>query len=524
MKTDPLPFRACLLADWRDALFVHYAIDPAILQRHVPLELDLFEGHAWVTLVAFTQVDLRPALGGRLTAWTMRPVATHAFLNLRTYVRCPGCRAIYFLAEWIPNRLAQLVGPRLYGLPFRLAHLDYPPERRQVWANDGTLCLHVSPATNPGVSSIEGTRDDFLVERYAAFTCRNGRVRRFDIRHSPWKLAPANVVIESDDLVRQAAPWFAGARYVCSHFSEGVRNVEMSAPRSTTGAEPKSRLAWAAALAPLALSAIALALRHRMPAWAFMWTFAFGLFFGCKLATWMMALPHAGGWRRSLAYLFAWPGMDARAFYTGVPPATRAFADVFAAGLRALVGLLLFFVIAPVVPSGHPLLVGWLGLVGMILLLHFGLFDLLAFAWQATGRRALPIMRAPWRARTLGEFWGTRWNRGFRDLAHTCVFTPLLKPLDVTGATLAVFLVSGLIHDLIISLPARAGFGGPTVYFVLQALGLFVERSSLGRRFLRGGAGRLFTLTCVGAPLPMLFHPFFMTRVMVPFMRAIGCI
>ncbi len=124
-------FSARLLADWRDVLFVHYAIDPALLQPHMPFDLDLFDGKAWVTLVAFTQVGLRPALGGRLTAWTMRPVATHGFLNLRTYVNVQGRRAIYFIAEWIPNRLAYLVGPRLYGLPFHLGRLDYSADQRR---------------------------------------------------------------------------------------------------------------------------------------------------------------------------------------------------------------------------------------------------------------------------------------------------------------------------------------------------------------------------------------------------------
>src|SRR5258705_1653154 len=102
-------------ADWRDALFVHYAIEPGVLQRHVPFELELFEGRAWVSLVAFTQRRLRPAVGGRWTSWAMAPVATHPFLNLRTYVRGDdGVTGICFLAEWIPNRLSRMVGPLMY--------------------------------------------------------------------------------------------------------------------------------------------------------------------------------------------------------------------------------------------------------------------------------------------------------------------------------------------------------------------------------------------------------------------------
>src|SRR5689334_20537515 len=125
-------FRPMFRADWRDVLFVHFSIDPAILQPHVPFELHLSDGRAWVSLVAFTQARFRPALGGRLAEWLMRPVATHGFLNLRTYVRGGGGDggggAIYFISEWIPNRLTHWVGPRLYGLPLRLARLAYGEE------------------------------------------------------------------------------------------------------------------------------------------------------------------------------------------------------------------------------------------------------------------------------------------------------------------------------------------------------------------------------------------------------------
>src|SRR4051794_27138473 len=96
--------RPLFLADWTDALFIHFAVEPSALQPHVPFPLDLFHGKAYVSLVAFTRRPLRPRLGGRLAARLAAPLATHEFLNARTYVRHPGGRGIYFLAEWIPNR------------------------------------------------------------------------------------------------------------------------------------------------------------------------------------------------------------------------------------------------------------------------------------------------------------------------------------------------------------------------------------------------------------------------------------
>src|SRR5206468_5090839 len=88
-------------------------------------ELDLRDGQAYVSLVAFTQRRLRPAFGGRVAAMLASPLADHAFLNVRTYVRHRGEAGIFFIAEWIPNRLAAWIGPRTYGLPYRLGQLYY---------------------------------------------------------------------------------------------------------------------------------------------------------------------------------------------------------------------------------------------------------------------------------------------------------------------------------------------------------------------------------------------------------------
>src|SRR5947208_3021713 len=84
------PLRPIFRSDWLRSLFIHYEVEPAALQPQVPFELDLFGGRAYVSLVAFTMARLRPAIGGRMTAWAVSPIATHPFLNVRTYVRHAG--------------------------------------------------------------------------------------------------------------------------------------------------------------------------------------------------------------------------------------------------------------------------------------------------------------------------------------------------------------------------------------------------------------------------------------------------
>src|SRR3954451_20206572 len=97
--------RAMFKADWREAMFIHFRVDPDRLSRIVPFPLDTREGDAFVSLVAFTQKNLRPTIGGKFAAMLSAPLAHHEFLNLRAYVRVNGQSAIYFVAEWIPNRL-----------------------------------------------------------------------------------------------------------------------------------------------------------------------------------------------------------------------------------------------------------------------------------------------------------------------------------------------------------------------------------------------------------------------------------
>ena len=264
-------------------------------------------------------------------------------------------------------------------------------------------------------------------------------------------------------------------------------------------------------------------LGRRLPAWAYMWALAVAIFAGVKWLSWWRGrrVPHPA-WR-SPAFLLLWPGMDAEAFLAAPPPNPPPVPAWAAATLKTLLGAALLWVGVSHVPPQYSLLRGWVGMFGLVFLLHFGSFDLLARAWQWAGVSAEPIMRSPIRSQSLGEFWGKRWNLGFRQLSYDFLFRPALPRLGVAGATMLVFLASGLIHDLVISVPARAGYGLPTAYFLLQGLGALAERSRAGRMLgLQSGIlGRLWTVLVTASPAYWLFHPWFVTRVMLPFLGAI---
>lgn len=276
------------------------------------------------------------------------------------------------------------------------------------------------------------------------------------------------------------------------------------------------------------LPTLAVVFCNALPPWAFMWLLAFAIYFSLKWLTWWEArtkIQHPA-WR-SIAYLLAWPGMDAANFLDERSPAPRPSPDMlFWASAKTGLGVSLLWVVSRSVPAKEPLLRGWVGMMGLILLLHFGTFDMVAYSWQRLGVNAQPIMSTPLRSASLGEFWGQRWNLGFRHLAHELVFRPLYRTIGVDAASFLVFLLSGLIHDSVISLPARAGFGLPTAYFVFQGVAVSIERSAIGNRLGlgRGPVGWVFMVLVVAAPAYWLFHPWFVMRVILPFMKAIQAI
>lgn len=267
-----------------------------------------------------------------------------------------------------------------------------------------------------------------------------------------------------------------------------------------------------------------LAFGNALPGWEFMWMLALAIFAGVKWLSWWKARDGmAHRWWRSAAYLFAWPGMDAAAFlHAGERPMPPRLREWFAALAKTVLGGLLIWIVPRALPA-HALLQGWVRMVGLILLLHFGSFHLAALLWQGLGVNAEPIMAAPLRSRSLSEFWGRRWNLGFRQLSYDLIFRPLQARVGALPAAFLVFVFSGLLHEVVISLPARGGYGLPTAYFVIQGLGVAFERSRLGKRLgcSHRIGGRLFTAVCTAGPLFLLFPPPFVLRVMVPFLKEV---
>ncbi len=257
-----------------------------------------------------------------------------------------------------------------------------------------------------------------------------------------------------------------------------------------------------------------------LPRWAWMWLVAGAMFFAGKTAVFLRSKRLGKKWTlwKSASWFCAWPGMNPRDFDERGQECPRSLSFAFA---KITCGALLLWGLAR--QFDHPLAEGWCGMAGLILLLHFGVFELIAYFWQARGYRAAPIMNAPVVSLSVAEFWGRRWNSAFRDLAHPFFFMPAARRWGLAAALWISFAVSGLAHELVISMPAGSGFGLPTLYFLLQALGITLEKrvfTSSSSRALRW----LFTHAFTVLPAFFLFHPPFVERVMIPFFHVIGAL
>lgn len=158
-------------------------------------------------------------------------------------------------------------------------------------------------------------------------------------------------------------------------------------------------------------------------------------------------------------------------------------------------------------------------LVGLSLGLHFGILNLLAGLWQRAGVDCRALFRAPLRSLSLGEFWGRRWNLAFTEMTAQTVYRPLVGRLGQGPATALAFVFSGLLHEMAISVPVRAGYGLPLLYFVLHGALVRIERrwERLKRPVERlGWKAHLWTLGWLALPLPLLFHPWFLKGVVWP--------
>jgi uncharacterized protein YqjF (DUF2071 family) len=192
--------------NWGKLLFMHWRIDEQLLRPLIPraLEIDTFDGSAWIAIAPFTMWDIRafppfvPPVPG---------LSSMHELNVRTYVTVDGIPGVWFFSLDC-NSTAAVVGARtLFFLPYFNAEIEIAEQEERV---DYTLTRTDDPPAeiqtswqigSPLPPSEPGSLEFFLTERYCLYSEHKGTVYRARIHHQPWPLRSALLISLSSTMI-----------------------------------------------------------------------------------------------------------------------------------------------------------------------------------------------------------------------------------------------------------------------------------------------------------------------------------
>ena len=192
----PLPEQSWLQGQtWERLLFAHWRVDGEQLRPHLPpgLELDVFDGSAWLGITPFEVTALR--LRGMLP---LPGISSFLELNVRTYVTAEGKPGIWFFSLDAASRLAVRGARHGYSLPYHDARMD--ATRRDGWIEYSSRRSWDGPRhdfearyrpSGDVFHAEPGSLEHFLTERYCLYAVEEGKLARADIHHAPWPLQPA---------------------------------------------------------------------------------------------------------------------------------------------------------------------------------------------------------------------------------------------------------------------------------------------------------------------------------------------
>lgn len=186
-----MPF---LTARWTHLFLANYPVPATLLEPRLPpgLTLDLRDGQAFVSLVAFQFLDTR-VLG---IGWP--GYRNFAELNLRFYVRHGDERGVVFVREFVPQRLTAWLAQVIYNEPYHAAAVtatvrDEPASvtaeyRLDYGGRSHTLSISGSkPSFRPDETSTE----HFFKEHHWGFgVSHTGKTIRYQVDHPVWDVFP----------------------------------------------------------------------------------------------------------------------------------------------------------------------------------------------------------------------------------------------------------------------------------------------------------------------------------------------
>lgn len=219
LREHPLQ-RAAMLQKWRDLTFLHYSVEPEVVQALLPegLTVDTFDGRAWVGLVPFWMTGIR-------FPWFFAVPGTHTFpeTNVRTYVHQEGKDpGVWFFSLDASNALAVRWARRFFSLPYHLSRM-HVEQGETIRYSCRRADAHHEIETRVGKEMDvprPGSLEFFLIERYLLYALKNGRLYKGLVHHYPYALHEAEILRCEESMLAAnglpSLPW----EHIC--YSPGV--------------------------------------------------------------------------------------------------------------------------------------------------------------------------------------------------------------------------------------------------------------------------------------------------------------
>lgn len=202
-RTWPRPARPWVMAQiWNDLLFAHWSFPADTIRKLIPasLELDTFNGEAWIGVVPFWMSGVRPR-------WTppLPWISLFHELNVRTYVVRDGKPGVWFFSLDAANPVAVSVARRLFHLPYQNAKMS--SDQQIKYSNNRTDSPKAQlECTYRPIGDVfhaqPDTLENWLTARYCLYaTDKRGNVYRGEIDHPAWPLQPAEAQFQVNTMV-----------------------------------------------------------------------------------------------------------------------------------------------------------------------------------------------------------------------------------------------------------------------------------------------------------------------------------
>jgi uncharacterized protein YqjF (DUF2071 family) len=191
---------------WRALAFLHWEVPVDAVAALLPdgLQVDTYEGRAYVGVVPFTMRDVSPWWSPSV------PLISHFHeLNVRTYVHSCGRPGVWFFSLDAASSIAVIAARAGWRLPYHRSSMELHERdgevtyrSRRLWPGPKPADIELRYRIGERLGeAVAGSFEHFLAERYLLFTEDGDGLLCGQVHHRPYPLHRAEVTEVHESMV-----------------------------------------------------------------------------------------------------------------------------------------------------------------------------------------------------------------------------------------------------------------------------------------------------------------------------------